>query len=206
MFIRALRFTSHSGTELEIMGKTICAEIMDCVNVNIPDFNVINSTEWLASIDSIRNDPSIEGYTTFEGFDYNADLVKIGEKLLVISNKEIAADEEIYFNYGKEYWYPLLRSYSYNKYVESDLLNIELKPTLLPVPGSNGVFAKNGFKANDIICEHTGPIIAAEHLSLVEEHAMIRFIARFSFTGFFIDIVCTDLSAPKGQIMYRIIF
>ncbi len=144
---------------MEITGTTICADILDIVDTSLFDVKTMSVHENLEWINAVVADDSIMSFPTYPGFSHNAHHIVLSNKLFVVALRDIEAGEELYIRHSKKYWAPLMGKNALRESVHSDLLSIGMKPTTLPLDGAQGVFATAPIKANDIICEYSGPVV-----------------------------------------------
>ena len=58
--------------------------------------------------------------------------------------------------------------------MDSDYLHLDLRPTSLPFPVGNGVFAKFDIPAGEILCEYRGPVISQSVSHLVQSDKLFN--------------------------------
>lgn len=77
-----------------IVGEGICAYINDCANILGKEYSK-------ADLEELQYNESSE-IQTYPGYEYNAHVAKTAlGKIFIVSMKEIKANSEIFFSYGK---------------------------------------------------------------------------------------------------------
>jgi hypothetical protein len=170
--------STHTPSDLEITGTTICADILDIVDTSLFDVKTMSVHESLEWINAVLADDSILSFPTYPGFYHNVHHIVLSNKLFVVALRDIEAGEELYIRHSKKYWAPLMGKNALRESVHSDLLSIGMKPTTLNLDGAKGVFATAPIKTNDFICEYSGPVVFSKEIDghLLDKHLVIRFL------------------------------
>ena len=77
-----------------MLGRSIVAYANDCVKYDYKKYGTKDYEEWIKK----------EDFPKIEGCEYNADIKFKGNKAFLVAIKEIKVNDEIYLDYGFNYW------------------------------------------------------------------------------------------------------
>lgn len=77
-----------------IIGKSIVSYANDCIEIQLKKFMTEEYNEWIEK----------KTFPNYEGCEYNAHLRFLGNKAFLFATKEILIGQEIFLDYGFDYW------------------------------------------------------------------------------------------------------